>query len=196
MRTALLALALLLGACRQDMHDQLKLEPLEQSTFFADGRASRSPVDGTVARGQLLLDRHLHEGTRLDEGTSEPKLVEEFPFEVTRDVLLRGRERYDIFCAPCHARTGAGDGMVVRRGFRRPPSLHEERLRTIAVGHLYDVIRRGLGAMPPYASQIPVNDRWAVVAYVRALQLAGHAPIGELAPEDEKALDALRGAKP
>jgi cbb3-type cytochrome c oxidase subunit III len=210
-RLALVLACLGLGGCRQDMHDQLKLEPLERSTFFADGRGSRSPVEGTIARGQLMLDRHLYEGRRPAEGDEteddEGIVVEEFPFEVGREVLLRGRERFDIYCSPCHARTGNGDGMVVRRGFRKPPSLHEERLRKAKVGHLYDVIRRGIGAMPAYASQIHVRDRWAIVAYVRALQSAGNVqmtcPAGDvcierkqLEPADQKALDAARGGKP
>lgn len=193
----LLSLAGLLG-CRQDMHDQPKLEPLEGSSLFADGRGSRDPVDGTVARGQLRADRHLYEGRRdVIEAGGDPQgeLVDTFPVEVTRALLERGRERYDIFCSPCHARTGDGDGMIVRRGYRRPPQLWDEKLRGAKVGHLFDVITRGIGVMPAYARQVPAEDRWAIVAYLRALQLANWAELDALPPEErERAVAALRGA--
>src|SRR5262245_40965043 len=124
-RTCLISLALGIGiGCRQDMHDQPKLEPLESSPVFADGRGSRGPVDGTVARGQLRTDRVLYEG-RQPAPQGQDDLVDYLPFPATRELLARGRERYDIFCSPCHARTGDGDGMIVRRGFRAPPSLHD-----------------------------------------------------------------------
>jgi mono/diheme cytochrome c family protein len=193
----LLSLAGLLG-CRQDMHDQPKLEPLERSPMFADGRGSRDPVDGTVARGQLRADRHLHEGRRdtvEPGGDPQGELVDTFPIEVTRTLLERGRERYDIFCSPCHARTGDGDGMIVRRGYRRPPQLWDEKLRSASVGHLFDVITRGIGVMPAYARQVPAEDRWAIVAYLRALQLANWAELDALPPaERERAVAALKDA--
>lgn len=199
LRTCLskLALCLLLVACRQDMHDQLKLEPLEGSDFFEDGRGSRDPVEGTIPRGHLRADRHMFEGKRSDldpeTGESKDQLVAEFPFTVDEEVLLHGQERYNIYCSPCHARTGRGDGMIVQRGFQPPPPLWDEELREAPVGHLYDVITRGLGAMPAYARQIPVRDRWAIVAYVRALQFAHHAKLDEelTAKHREAALDAL-----
>jgi mono/diheme cytochrome c family protein len=183
---ALCALAAAAAGCRQDMHDQAKIEPLEASPWSADGRGSRKPVEGTVARGQLNADRVLHQGRA--PTPSEDDLVDYMPFPATHEVLARGRERYDIFCSPCHARTGEGDGMVVRRGFRSPPSLHSERVRTARLGHLYDVITRGFGAMPAYAAQIPTRDRWAIVAYVRALQLSQHATIEDLPPEERDRL--------
>jgi hypothetical protein len=176
------------------MHDQLKLEPLELSPFYPDGRASRHPVDGTVARGQLRADLHLEEGRRpapsSPEGATEGELVDTFPFEVTQRHLLRGRQRYDIYCAPCHSKTGDGDGMVVRRGYRKPPSLHDQRLRDARVGHLYDVIRRGFGVMPAYAAVIDVEDRWAVVAYLRALQLSRNARIEDVPAAERQKLEA------
>lgn len=203
----LLACALTAGlSCRQDMHDQLKMEPLEETPFFDDGRASRHPVEGTIPRGHLKSDRHLHFGRAAldtleeipdgpDDGTAG-ELVNTLPYAVTKDMLTRGRQRYDIYCAPCHAKTGNGDGMVVRRGFSRPPSLHSEKIRTAKLGHLYDVIRRGLGAMPGYAPQISVHDRWAIVAYIRALQLSQAATIDDV-PEAERAkLAGATGGRP
>ena len=155
---------LVLAGCRQDMHDQPRHEPLEASSFFADGRASRQPVTGTVARGHLNDDDHLH------LGKSGEEFVETFPFPITMEVMSRGRERYDIFCAPCHDRLGTGQGMVVKRGFTGPVSFHDQRLKDARAGYIYDVITRGFGRMGGYAAQIPVEDRWAIVAYLRALQ--------------------------
>jgi mono/diheme cytochrome c family protein len=178
---ALVALASLLAsaACRQDMHDQPKYVPLRASTFFADGLSARTPVAGTVARGQLNEDELLY------TGKTGGKDATVFPFAVDEKVLIRGQERYDIFCSPCHARTGNGDGMVVLRGYRQPPSLHEDRLRTAAVGHFFDVITNGFGAMPDYATQIRPDDRWAIVAYIRALQLSAHATLADV-PVDQR----------
>ena len=195
-RLAALLIVMGVAACRQDMHDQLKMEPLEESTLFEDGRASRSPVKGTIARGQLKADRHLHYGREPLDDTIDPnsgpddgtagELVNALPYAVTKQMLQRGQERYNIFCAPCHAQTGNGDGMIVRRGFSRPPSLHADKVRDATLGHLYDVIRRGFGAMPAYATQIPVDDRWAIVAYMRALQLSKNAKIDDV-PANERA---------
>jgi mono/diheme cytochrome c family protein len=172
------ALLLTVAACRQDMHDQPKYRGLRGSDFFADGQSARPLVANTVARG------HLNEDALLYSGKDGQNDATEFPFPVTDQVMARGRERFDIYCSPCHGRTGNGDGMVVRRGFRRPPSYAEERLRTAPVGHIFDVITNGFGAMPDYQAQIPVGDRWAIVAYVKALQLSMYAPIDDVPAAD------------
>ncbi|MGH7821235.1 MAG: c-type cytochrome [Candidatus Binatia bacterium] len=176
----LLALA---AACRQDMHDTPRYEPLERSTFFGDERSARPILAGTVARGQLRDDPHLH------TGKIDGRFVDTFPFGVDSRLLERGRDRYDIYCAPCHDRVGAGRGMVVRRGFRQPPSFHEQRLREAAVGYFFDVITNGFGVMPDYAAQIAVRDRWAIVAYLRALQLSQHATTAEVPAAELSALE-------
>jgi mono/diheme cytochrome c family protein len=165
-------------ACRQDMHDQPKFIPLRPSTFFADGRSARPLVDGTVARGQLNDDAAFYTGKGPDG-----KPLDTFPFPVTKEIVERGQERFNIYCAPCHDRLGTGDGMIVRRGFRRPPSYHIDRLRGVPNGYLYDVIAKGFGAMPDYAAQIEPADRWAIVAYVRALQLSQHATVNDVPPQ-------------
>jgi hypothetical protein len=169
------------------MHDQPKYEAFEASPFFQDGRASRPLVAGTVARGQLREDTHLY------EGKIGGKPAETFPFPVTLQVLQRGQERYNIYCTPCHDRIGNGEGMVVRRGFRRPPSYHLDRLRQAPPGYFYDVITNGFGAMQDYSAQIPVRDRWAIVAYVRALQLSQNAALSDVPEEERQSLQA--GAK-
>lgn len=173
-----LALAALVAAtaiaCRRDMQDQPKYEPLEQSDFFADGRAARPIIDGTVARGHLNDDEVLYTGK--DGGAP----VEAFPVAISHETLERGRARFDIYCAPCHDRLGNGDGMIVRRGYRRPPSLHVDRLRAAPPGHFFDVMTNGFGAMPDYRHQISVPDRWAIVAYIRALQLSQRATIADV----------------
>lgn len=177
-RNAALSLVLLTGAgCRQDMHDQPKYTAYKPSNFFADGRSARPVVEGTVAQGHLNEDELLHAG----KVGGQPATL--FPFAVDEALMRRGRERYDIFCSPCHGLAGEGDGMVVQRGYRRPPSFHVDRLREAPPGHLYDVITSGFGAMPDYAAQIPVRDRWAIVAYMRALQLSQNAYGPELSPE-------------
>jgi hypothetical protein len=187
-RRALVALGLTLSsACRQDMHDQNKIEPLEETPFFADGRGSRKPVEGTVARGLLHEDRHFDEGRFGDDADGPAgELVDTFPMPVTKELMLRGRERYDIFCSPCHARTGEGDGMIVRRGFKRPPSLHTGELQKAKVGYLFEVISLGFGVMPSYSVQIAATDRWAIVSYVRALQRS-HAATTEDVPQEHRA---------
>jgi mono/diheme cytochrome c family protein len=162
------------SGCRQDMHDQPKYVPLRESAFFGDARSARPVVPGTVARGQL------HDDALLYTGKANGADATVFPFRVDAPVLARGRERFDIYCAPCHGRTGQGDGMIVRRGYRRPPSFHQDRLRDVAVGHYFDVITNGFGAMPDYAAQIAAADRWAIVAYVRALQLSEHATLADV----------------
>jgi mono/diheme cytochrome c family protein len=173
-------LALGAAACRQDMHDQPKYVPLRESSFFDDARSARPLVEGTVARG------HLHEDTLLYTGKAGNADAAVFPFAVDAGVMARGRERFDIHCSPCHGRTGQGDGMVVRRGYRRPPTYHQDRLRDAPVGHFFDVITNGFGAMPDYASQIKVEDRWAIVAYVRALQLSEHASVADIPPGERE----------
>ena len=178
-RTLLLMTVLpILAGCRQDMHDQPRYEPLEASQFFSDQRAARIPPQGTVARGRLNEDDHLHRGIGLDG-----ELAETFPFPIDGDVLYRGRERYDIYCTPCHDGVGLGHGIVVRRGFKTPPSFHSDRLREAPPGHFFDVMTRGFGAMAPYAAQVSPEDRWAIAAYIRALQLSQNARISDLPPE-------------
>jgi len=179
-----LALAglLAIAGCRQDMHDQPKYVPLRGSGFFADGRSARPLVEGTVARGQLDDD------TLFQTGKTDGVLAAQFPFPVTADMLARGRERYDIFCSPCHDRTGRGNGMVVRRGYRQPPSYHIDRLRQVPPGHFFDVITNGIGAMPDHRAQVPVADRWAIAAYIRALQLSQNGTLSDVPPERREAL--------
>ncbi|HEX9149044.1 MAG TPA: cytochrome c [Thermoanaerobaculia bacterium] len=181
------ALAAAVG-CRQEMYDQPKYQPLQKSGFFADGRASRPLVEGTVARGMLTS------GTAAVPPGAAPmastELVTTLPVPLTRELVARGHERFGIFCTPCHDRTGSGTGMVVRRGYRQPPSLHIDRLRDAPIGHFYDVMTRGLGAMPDYAQQIPPADRWAIAAYVKALQLSQRATVAELPVEDRARLEA------
>ncbi|HSP94916.1 MAG TPA: cytochrome c [Thermoanaerobaculia bacterium] len=170
----------MLCGCRQEMYDQAKYKPLGESRFFADKRASRQLPEGTVARGWLRADQKVYTGK---EGQ---RLVDVLPMPLTRELLARGRERFNIYCSPCHDRTGSGRGMVVRRGYQPPPSYHIERLRDAPVGHFFDVMTNGLGAMPDYASQIDVSDRWAIAAYVKALQLSQNAPASDV-PLEKKA---------
>jgi hypothetical protein len=177
-----LAFTILTG-CRQDMHDQPKYKALAPSTFFSDGRSARPLVPGTVARGELREDTDLY------QGKVDGKLVDAFPFPVTQKILERGQERYNIYCVPCHDLVGNGQGMVVRRGFRAPPSYHIERLRQAPAGYFYDVITNGFGAMQDYSVQVPVRDRWAIVAYIRALQLSQHASLNDVAEADRNKLN-------
>lgn len=174
--------------CRQEMYDQPKYQPLQKSSFFADGRASRPLVEGTVARGSL--DSSVAPLAPGGSPTVAGQLATTLPMPLTRELVARGRERFGIFCTPCHDRTGSGTGMVVRRGYRPPPSFHIDRLRDAPIGHFYDVMTRGLGAMPDYSQQIPPEDRWAIAAYVKALQLSQRVPAGELPTEDRERLDA------
>jgi mono/diheme cytochrome c family protein len=166
------------------MHDQPRFKPYAKSDFFADKRSARPALEGTIARG------HLRGDTVLYTGKADGKPVDAFPFAVTAEVMARGRERFDIFCSPCHGRTGAGEGMIARRGYRKPPTFHQDRLRQAAPGYTFDVITSGFGAMPDYAQQIPVRDRWAIVAYIRALQRSQHAAAGTLPAGARAALDA------
>jgi cytochrome c553 len=177
---AVSAACLALVACRQDMHDTPRYEPLEATTFFANGQSERQPVVNTVARGQLHEDRHL------EEGIVDGKPAETFPMPVTEEVIRRGQERFNVFCSPCHGRTGYGNGMIVQRGFRQPPSYHEDRLRNAPVGYFFDVMTHGFGAMQDYSAQVPVADRWAIAAYIRALQLSQRATMDDV-PEGRRA---------
>jgi len=167
---ALVTLIALGTACRLDMHVQPRQNPLSRSDFFTDQRSERPPVEGTVARGQL------HEDTYFYTGKHGNNPGDYMPFPVTKEVLDRGRERYNIYCSPCHSLVGDGNGFVPSRGFaRKPPSYHIPRLQKAPLGYFYDVITNGFGIMPDYASQIPPDDRWKIVAYIRALQLSQNA---------------------
>jgi mono/diheme cytochrome c family protein len=166
-----LLLMLALAACRQKMANQPKYDPLEPSDFFADGMSARPRIPGTVARGELLVTGKIA-GTDGDG----------FPFAVTTQVMNRGQERFNIYCSPCHGRRGDGNGMIPARGLRHPPSFHTESLRTAKTGHFFDVMTNGFGAMPPYNVQVPVSDRWAIIAYIRALQLSQNGTINDLPP--------------
>lgn len=160
---------------RLDMHVQPKMKPLRENDFFADQRGSRPLPPNTVARGELRADSYYYTGfVNGKEGT-------EMPFPVTEEVLKRGQNRFNIYCTPCHSRLGDGNGMIVQRGFRRPPSYLEPRLLNAPIGHFFDVMSRGYGVMQDYAVQLDPHDRWAVAAYIRALQLSQHAP-ASLAP--------------
>jgi mono/diheme cytochrome c family protein len=165
------------------MHDQPKYNPLRQSAFFGDERSARPLVAGTVARGML------HDDPLLDAGKVNGQDATMFPFPIDARVMDRGRERFNIYCSPCHGRAGLGDGMIVRRGFRRPPTFHQDRLRNAPVGQLFDVITNGFGAMPDYAGQIAPADRWAIVAYVRALQLSEHATLADVPADKRSEMD-------
>ena len=167
---------------RQAMYDQPKYEALEGSTIFEDGMSARQPIEGTVARGHLRLDAHFYEGT-VD---GEPATT--LPMQVNAALLNRGRERYDIFCSPCHDRTGTGNGMIVKRGLKQPPSMHEARLRESPIGYFFDVMTNGFGSMYSYASSVPVEDRWAIAAYVRALQFSQNAEFDQLPAQDQSQL--------
>lgn len=181
--TAAALLLPLLGGCRQDMADQPKHTPLAPAAFFSDGRSSRTPVENTVERGALAED----ELTVSKDSTL-------FPIPITQALLERGRERYGIFCAPCHGALGDGNGMIAMRGMKHPPSYHQDRLRQAPAGYFYDVITNGFGAMYDYSAQVAPRDRWAIIAYVRALQLSRNAPAGMLSEETLRKLKS--GSEP
>jgi mono/diheme cytochrome c family protein len=190
--------SLLSAGCRRDMQDQPKIKPFRGSSFFADGTGGRQPIEGTIPRGFLRNDVEYFTGKKASASASpsaSPAVqsvagqnptspaspansatnaftddVDTFPFPITKETVERGRQRYNIFCSVCHGFTGNGDGMIVRRGFRRAASFHDDRLRQAPVGHFFDAITNGWGAMPSYNAQIPVQDRWAIIAYIRALQ--------------------------
>lgn len=181
-RCALLALFVLLAGCRQKMANQPKYDPLEPSSFFSDGMSARPRVAGTVARGELVVDDFLH------TGKVAGKDGDGFPFPVTMAVMNRGQERFNIYCSECHGRLGDGNGMIPSRGYRRPPSFHTEALRNAPTGHFFDVMTNGFGAMPPYSGQVPASDRWAIIAYIRALQLAQNGTVNDLPPAERAKL--------
>ncbi len=192
-----LGLALLAAfsiGCRSEMYDQPRYEPLEPSTLFADGKSARNLVAGTIPRGWARIDEHLY------EGRVNGKLVDDYPFPIDEEVLLRGQERYQIYCTPCHGELGDGDGMIVRRGFPAPPTFHSDRLRDIPVGHFYDVITRGFGAMYSYEHRVKPEDRWAISAYIRALQFSQYARVNDLSDLDaaviQKELSAQQSQLP
>jgi len=188
---------LITAGCRRDMQDQPKMKPYRGTTFYADGQSGRPPIQGTVARGFLRENTELFTGKKATASgagaapSASPGAspagqasltnpfaddVDTFPFPITEDTVKRGRERYDIYCSVCHGLTGNGDGMIVRRGFRRAASFNDDRLRQAPVGHYFDAITNGWGTMPSYAPQISVQDRWAIIAYIRALQLSQQNP--------------------
>jgi|HubBroStandDraft_1064217.scaffolds.fasta_scaffold209387_2 cytochrome c553 len=173
------AVALLLFGCRLDMHVQPKYLPYEPTDFFGDGRSERQPVPGTVARGQLRLDELMFTGR--ENGV----VVDKFPFPITKADLDRGRERYNVYCTPCHDYSGTGRGMIVQRGFPQPPSYHIQRLRDAPAGHFYEVITNGFGAMYSYAARVEPADRWRIAAYIRVLQLSRNATIQDV-PESAR----------
>ena len=196
--TAILSLVAITAGCRYDMQDQPRYKAYKQSDFFPDKRASRDLPNGTVPQGQLRENKALYTGkkenadpnaqvqTTTDPSgntliSSFPNDIEEFPVPVTEELINRGEERYKVFCVVCHGPVGNGDGMIVRRGFTKPPTYNDDRLRNAPVGHFFDVITNGQGRMNSYASQIPVADRWAIVAYIRALQISQN-PNGTMKP--------------
>ncbi|HTD23808.1 MAG TPA: cytochrome c [Terriglobales bacterium] len=168
------ALWLLMAGCRQDMHDQPKYIPLRESEFFGDMRSARPLPVGVVARD------HLNEDTYLYTGKVNGVLGDVFPFPITADDLKRGQQRYNIYCTPCHSPVGDGRGVVVQRGYKQPPAYTDPKVLQTPVGHYFDVMTNGYGAMPDYAAQISVQDRWRIVAYIRALQLSQHATLADV----------------
>jgi hypothetical protein len=183
--------ALTFAGCRQDMHDQPRTYPLRGSPLFADGRSARPLVQGTVARGFLREDVSFYTGLGPDG-----KPAAQYPYPVTGEVLQRGRERFQIYCTPCHDRSGTGNGMIPQRGFRRPPSYHIDRLRQAPPGHFVDVMTQGFGAMPDYAAQVAPHDRWAIAAYIKTLQFSQNAPAAELPEELRSRLGGPPAGRP
>jgi len=178
----LAAAAMVFSGCRMDMHIQPKYLPYDPTTFFDDGRSERQPVPGTVARGHLRLDELLYTGK--ENGAESNR----FPFPITHEDLERGRQRYNIYCTPCHDYTGSGRGVIVLRGFPPPPSYHIDRLREAPVGHFFDVMTNGFGSMYSYASRIDPEDRWRIAAYIRVLQLSQHATLQDVPAEERQKL--------
>ena len=171
---ALLAMIFVTAGCRIDMHVQPYYRPLTKSDFFADGRSSRLPVDGTVARGDLRDDTYFY------TGKVNGNLGDTMPYPLTKEVLDRGRDRFNVYCTPCHGRVGDGNGFIPSRGLRHPPSYHIDRLRKVPLAYFFDVMTNGFGVMQDYSAQIPPRDRWAIAAYVRALQMSQNVNSAEL----------------
>jgi len=181
------AVLLAAAGCRQNMHNQHKVKTLAASDFFPDGQGARPIPAHTVARGDL------REGWAYSGLDTANKPVAQLPFPLTREVLLRGEQRFNIYCSPCHDRQGTGHGMIVQRGYKQPTSYHVERLRNAPVGYFYNVITEGFGVMPSYAPQVPVADRWAIAAYIRVLQYRQTAKLADLSvlpPERRRAIQA------
>jgi mono/diheme cytochrome c family protein len=181
-RMAWLSLCLLLVACHVDMYDQPRYKPNQTSAFFSDQRAMRPPVENTVAMGSFDPD------SPLLTGKVNGELATDLPMELTAELLERGRTRYNAYCAPCHGLAGDGNGVIAYRGPMQVPSLHQDRLRTVAIGYFFDVITNGINRMYSYAARIPPEDRWAVAAYVRALQLSQYADVNDLSAEERQQL--------
>jgi len=171
------------AACRQDMHDGPRYKPLQASEIFPDNQSARPIIEGTVPRGFLKDDDVFYTGML----AGAP--VEKIPMPITADVVVRGRERFNIYCSPCHGVAGDGDGMIVKRGYKQPTSYHDPRLRNEKAGYFFDVMTRGFGQMPDYAAQVSPKDRWAIVAYIRALQLSQHASVGDLTKVERERLE-------
>lgn len=191
MSTRLLLIALpavFLIGCRQDMHDQPKYRTYAYSEFWNDARSARPRVENTIARGQLHTDAKMFKGKDGDAFTNT------IPYTVDKAFLARGQNRYNIYCSPCHGQTGDGEGMVVQRGFKHPPTYHQDRLRNQPAGYYYDVITNGFGSMISYASRVQPQDRWAIVAYVRALQLSQNATVEDVPAADRPKLDQAPAA--
>jgi mono/diheme cytochrome c family protein len=186
-RIAALVLVCLVGGCRRDMQVQPRYNPYDASNFYGDSRSARPPVPGTIARGQLHLDELLY------AGKVDGKDAEVFPFAITRADLDRGRERYNIYCSPCHDVTGSGRGMIVLRGFPQPPSFHIDRLRQAPPGHYFDVMTNGLGVMYSYAARVSPEDRWRIAAYISALQLSQQATMADVPAAQRANLQAETG---
>lgn len=166
------------------MANQPRYDPLEPSDFFADGMAARPRIAGTIARGEIT------DNPFFDTGKINGQVADGFPMPVTMDLINRGHDRFDIYCAQCHGRVGDGNGMIPSRGYRRPPSFHTETLRTATSGHFFDVMTNGFGAMPPYGTMIPPQDRWAIAAYIRALQLSQNGTVADVPVTERANLDA------
>ncbi len=179
-----LSLLLLAAGCRQNMHDQHKVKTLGDSPFFADGQGARPLPAHTVPQG----DRRVGSAYSGLDAANRP--LGTLPVPLTRELLVRGRERYDVFCSPCHDKLGTGRGMIVRRGYKQPSSYHVERLRNAPAGYFVNVITEGFGVMPSYAPQVPVEDRWAIAAYIRALQYSQNARLADLPPEARRRVEA------
>ncbi len=211
--TAIISLIVISSGCRYDMQDQPRYKAYKESDFFADKRASRDLPNGTVPRGQLRADKALYTGKKENADpnaqvqtvvdpvsgntliSSFPNDIEEFPVQPTQELVDRGEQRYKVFCIVCHGPVGNGDGMIVRRGFSKPPTYNDDRLRNAPVGHFYDVITNGQGRMNGYASQIPVADRWAIVAYIRALQLSQNPDGAKVLPMAKETTTAPKQAE-
>ena len=181
---AAIGLLLVCAGCRRDMHVEPRYDPYAATDFFGDGQSARIPVAGTVPREELTTGPQ----ELLYTGKMHGVPAQVFPFPITHEVLERGRDRFNIYCAQCHGLSGDGDGMIVQRGFPRPSSYHIEQVRAAPVGHFFDVITNGLGVMYPYGYRIPTRDRWAIISYIRALQLSRQVSFNELSEAEQKRL--------